>query len=142
MKSVGGPTNFEIVSWLKKRDQQQQQETELLRQWRRSRLQARMENLPLELLLRHQSRRLAEIAEAELEKTGSLPVHRRLRRLIRKKIGSASGWLAKRPFNWLSRRRSLQPLRRSLVQARRRLLLFLLVSVVRILRRSLGNQKL
>jgi len=92
-------------------------------------------------MLRHQSRRLAEIVEAELEKTGSLPVHRKLKRLIAKKMRNANAWLVKRPINWLSQRRCLQPLRRSLVQTRRRVLFWLLARVVRILRRFLGSPK-
>ena len=109
--------------------------------WRLGRLQSRLEDLPLELLLRHQFRSMEEIEEANLERTGSLPVLRLLKRRTKKLIWSASKRLALRPLRWLSRLRSLQPFRVRLVQARRRLLLGALLLVVRILRRSLGSQR-
>jgi len=128
------------MSWIQK-SAQHKQETELLRQWRRSRLQGRLENLPLELLLRRQLRRMEAIEEDDLAKTGSLPVLRKLTRLIVKKIGMINACLVRQPLKWLSRRPSLQPLRRSLVQLRRRLLISALMLLVRILRRSLGNPR-
>ena len=129
------------MSWLRKPSLQQQKETELLRQWRRGRLLSRLEDLPLEFLLRRELHQLQKKQEDVLAKTGLLPVHRKLRRLTKNTIRSATSWLVKRPLRWLSRRRSLQPLRRALVQARRRLLLSLLTAVVRLLRRSLGRQR-
>jgi hypothetical protein len=81
------------------------------------------------------------IEEDDLAKTGSLPVLRKLTRLIVKKIGMINACLVRQPLKWLSRRPSLQPLRRSLVQLRRRLLISALMLLVRILRRSLGNPR-
>jgi hypothetical protein len=128
------------MSWLRP-SPQQQNETELLRLWRRSRLQDRLENLPLEFLLHRELHRLRILEEDARAKTGCLPVRLRLKRLIAKAIRSVTSWLVKPPLKWLSRRRSLQPLRRALVQARRRLLLSLLTALVRMLRRSLGNRR-
>jgi len=123
--------------WRRKPDPQKQLEAALLRQWRRRRLEDSLSSLPLELMLRHQSRRLAAIEEDVLAKTGLLPARRRLKRLIAKKLRQTSELLVKRPLNWLCRRRCLQPLRRAVVQSRRRLLVKLLEVLVRSLRSKL-----
>lgn len=122
------------MSW--KLNPQQLQEAELLRQWRRSQMEVRLQVLPLEFLLRSQCRYLEAIEEDALARTGCLPVHRKLMRLTKKMIRSASAWLVKRPLLWLSQRRSLLWLRPALVQGRRRLVCLLLLLLVRALRRS------
>ena len=96
----------------------------------------RLQVLPLEFLLRSQCRYLEAIEEAEKERTGLLPVHLKLKRRIKRKIWSASAWLVKRPLKWLSQRRSLRWWRPALVQARRRLVLLVLLLLVKALRRS------
>lgn len=133
------------MSWSQKPDPKNQLETALLRQWRRRRLQDRLSNLPLEFLVRQQSHRLARLEEDVLAKTGCLPVHRRLKRLTRNAIANGRKLIVSRPLNWLCRRRCLQPLRRVLVQGRRRLLVKFLQLLVRALRQKLrpspGNPK-
>jgi hypothetical protein len=75
------------------------------------------------------------IEEADLERTGSLPVHRKLKRRIRNTIGSVSAWLVKRPLKWLSHRRSLLWVRPALVRGRRHLVCLVLLFLVKGLRR-------
>lgn len=128
------------MSWFRSPSPQEQREAAVLRQWRRERLVDRLEDLPLEFLLRHQLNRLQRIQEDALEQTGCLPVHRKLKRLIWKKIGSANKLLISRPAKWLIRRRCLQPLRRAVVQSLRLLACRILTAMVRKLRLSLGNQ--
>ncbi len=129
------------MSWRRKPDPQKELEKALLQQWRRRRLETRLQNLPLEFMLRLQCRRMEAIEEDVLAKTGSLPVRRRLKRLTRNAIGTASRLIVKQPLNWLCRRRCLQPLRHRLVQGRRRLLVWMLTLLVRNLPRFLGNRK-
>lgn len=111
------------MSWIRKRTPQQQAEAEVLRQWNRSRLQDRLVEFPLELLLNRQCRRLELRAEAARERTDWLPVHRRLWRRTKRTIASAS----RSSVAFLNRLPFLAPLRRCLVKARRRLLRWLLV---------------
>ncbi|MGO8839477.1 MAG: hypothetical protein ACLP7I_12095 [Limisphaerales bacterium] len=124
------------MSWLKKPNPQQLQEAELLRQWRQSRLEVNLQLLPLQFLLLSQCRHLAAIEEANLERTGCLPVHLRLTRRIARLTRNANAWLVKIPLNWLSRRRCLRWLRPALVRSRRRLVLWFLLRLVKALRRS------
>lgn len=104
-------------------------------------METRLSLLPLEFLLRKQLRTLEATAEAARVKMDLLPVHRKLTRRIGEQIGSVSGWLVKKPLLWLSRRRSLQWLRPALVQGRRNLVLFLLVNLIKVLRRFPGNRR-
>lgn len=96
---------------------------------------------PLQLLLKRACRDLEEIEEAEQERTGSLPAHRKLRRQIARKMQSAKQLLVTRPVHWLSRRPCLQPLRVCLVQGRRKLLVWGLVLLIRLLRSFLGTPR-
>jgi len=115
------------MSWLKKKaDPQAQLEMEVLRQWQANRLVDRLAELPADLLLNSQYRRLQRIEEDVLAATGSLPVRRRLKRLIWQKIGSV-----KILTGWISRRHCLQPARRLLIRTVRRLLLKLLTMALR-----------
>jgi hypothetical protein len=123
------------MSWfLRKPNPQARLEKELLRQWRRGRRQTNLSLLPLDLILRVQSLRMAATAAAEPEKTDCLPAQKKLRQRIGEKIWSGSAWLVKRLLKWLSRRRSLHWLRPALIQGRRRLLVSLLAFLLRCLR--------
>ena len=98
------------MSWLSKASPQEQMEAQLLRQWRAGRFQDRLLKLPVNLLLRDQLRQLQRSEEAELEATGCLPAHQKLRKLIWKGIAFASSksvrWLNLRPcLLWLHRLR-------------------------------------
>jgi hypothetical protein len=133
------------VSWLKKSNPEAEREAQLLRQWRRSRREVDLQLLPLRFMLRSQCRSLEETEEAENERMGLLPVHRKLLRLIKRRIGSASKTCVSKPLKWLSRLPCLQPTllaaRRGLVQCRRRLALKCLALMLRGLRLSLGSRK-
>lgn len=129
------------MSWLTKPNPEAEREARLLRQWRRSRREVDLQLLPLRFMLRSQCRSLEETEEAEKERTGLLPVHRKLSRRIRKGIGSAKNCLVSRPLKWLSLRPCLQPLRTFLVLSRRRLVLKCLALLLRALRLSLGNRR-
>jgi len=131
------------VKWLfNPQSPQARRQTELLQKWRRSRLQVRLENLPLEIFLRSQLPRLEAIEEDVLARTGCLPALRKLTRQIGKTIGSVSAWLVKRPLKWLSQRRSLLWLRPALVQGRRRSLVFLAVMALCCLRLAIRLRRL
>jgi hypothetical protein len=129
------------MSWTRKTDPEKVLEAQLLRRWRLRRLETQLTNLPLHLMLLHQFHRMEAIEEDALAKTGSLPVRRQLKRLIRIATVSASRLIVKRPLKWLCRRRCLQPLRFRLVRGRRRLLVWLLTFLARKLRQSLGSPK-
>ena len=64
-------------------------EAQLLRQWRAGRFQGRL-NLPVNLLLRDQLRQLQKEKLDADEKTGCLPIHRKLIRLTAKGSSHAS----------------------------------------------------
>jgi hypothetical protein len=125
------------VSWLKKPTAQEILETRLLAQWRRGRLETNLQLLPLELLLRHQCRRL-EIEEAARARMALHQAQRPLRKKIRSMIRSGTRRLVQR----LSRHRSLQLLRPLLVRNRRWLLVKLLVLLVRCLRLAIHLSRL
>jgi hypothetical protein len=109
--------------WVRKNlTPEQAREDRLLRQWRQSQRLRSLENLLLSLPLRSQCRSLADTEAARLETMGLLPARQKLRRQIVKKMRSASGWLVTKPAAWLNRRRCLQPVRRWLVNLRRKLL--------------------
>ena len=117
-----------------KKTPEQLLERELLRQWRQERLRERLSMLPLELLQRSQCRALVETEEERLEAMGLLPVHRKLLRLIKRKIASASNKLVRAPWQWLTRQPCLQPARRALILFQRRLAIQCLAQMVRLLR--------
>ena len=127
-------TNRPPVLWLTRSNPEMEREARLRRQWRMSRRMVSLETLPLQLLLQSQYRSLVETAEAESEKTGLLPVHRKLWRRTKNAIAIARKQLADRPLLWLCRQPCLQPLRTAMVQCKRRLAVQLLVCLVRICR--------
>ncbi len=111
-------------------------EAQLLRQWRAGRFQDRLLNLPVNLLLRDQLRQLQKEKLDADEKTGCLPIHRRLRRLIWKRIVHRS----KRSVQLLNLQPCLLCLRLVRIQTQRRLLLALLVFLVRCLRKAVRSR--
>jgi hypothetical protein len=126
------------MSWLRKKTEPQAQlEREILRQWQTSRLVDRLAELPADLFLRSQIRKMENRAAAEGETMDCPRVHRKLLPRIRRKIGSAS----RKSVAWLSRRRCLQPARRFMIKTARRLVLKVLVLCLRQVRlKSLGKQ--
>jgi len=115
------------VSWFRPTPQEQT-EARLLAQWRRGRLQRKLSELPLELFLWLQCRRLKKTRAAGPAKTGSRPDRPQRRSWMPGKIPTGIKCLARQlnPLRCLQRPR--------LVQARRRLLVLLLVLLVRFLR--------
>lgn len=117
------------MSWILKSDPQAQLETALLRQWRGSRLQDHLSDLPIGMVLATQLRQLKRTEEENLARMGCLPVHRRLKRLIRLKIESGISKIREQ----FCRRSCLRPVRRFLVQSQRRFLVWVLVRLLRLM---------
>lgn len=126
------------MNWFQKLTPEQERENRLLRQWRQARLQTRLELLPVELLVKAQLSNLAATQRAALlprasSSPSTLP---KVNRNVARRIKSASASVVAT----LSRRPCLQPLRRVLVNSRRRVMLFLLVRALRLVRWSLRHQ--
>jgi len=125
------------MNWFQKPTPKQERENLLLRQWRQARLQTRLEFLPVELMLKVQCRSLAATQpDATPRNSNSRSILQRVRRNVAKRMRSASDYVGQT----LSRRRCLQPLRRLLVQSKRRLTIFLLVRLLRLLRWELRQR--
>lgn len=114
---------------------EQQREAQLLRQWRAGALKTRLQNIPLEFLLRQQSRHLeAERRSASWDTSSNSPSSRPTDKTS---AANTSGCARPRSANklraWLRRRHCLQPARLHLVKLKRRLLVKLATWGLRLL---------
>jgi hypothetical protein len=129
--------------WLRKKPKTPEQllEARLLDLWRRRRLESQVELFPLWLMLKHQSLKLAAIRRDEKQNSNTRPELPRATKSGEKPTPIAKLQPVRSLIKFLSRRRCLQPVRVSLVQLRRKILIGAVTLLVKAVRRQFRGRR-